>query len=471
MLNRLRFGVFSLFVLVLFISCVVAGEDRDSFKKEIKPKLVISCYDSGNDHFVKDFVNVTKGNKSYTFYDKCKDENILIEYICSKNKKSKEEFGCENGCIDGACLTCEDTNNCGFEDITGEIILEDGCEDETPLEGCNLEGHRCIDFELIFDQTCFPEKVSVEFPGDEFIGETIYLYDGRTMVGKEFGDSLFYFINDYQGSLMTVTDGQTVVEEYTYLPFGENVDSSEGIYTGKEYDKDTDLYYYGARYYDSSKGRFTQIDPVENPGSPYKYAEGNPARYIDPDGRQVHDVTSSQFKKIYPDLMNNVEKHYQNSYKFLNSGSSIHVYINAEKNYKNPYVSDYFKENPDHFAFTSFDKTNPFVARVYFNPDVFDTFSKISPTAVESALNHELWHARSVMIDGHKINTEKEKYQNEIFVYNRGIVDDTERLKTETKISNIMDLKRCVECYKKSIKKYEFKLFLLDLDKAVKPIP
>jgi RHS repeat-associated protein len=33
-------------------------------------------------------------------------------------------------------------------------------------------------------------------------------------------------------------------------------------YTGQEYDAETDLYYYGARYYDAGVGRFTTQDPL-----------------------------------------------------------------------------------------------------------------------------------------------------------------------------------------------------------------
>jgi len=63
-------------------------------------------------------------------------------------------------------------------------------------------------------------------------------------------------------------------------------------YTGKEQDDSTGLYYYGARYYDSSLGRFISSDPVQ--GSVYSgqrlnrytYVMNNPMVYTDPTGME-----------------------------------------------------------------------------------------------------------------------------------------------------------------------------------------
>lgn len=59
--------------------------------------------------------------------------------------------------------------------------------------------------------------------------------------------------------------------------------------TGKQ-DAATGLYYYGARYYDSSLGRLITRDPAKySPGDPqnahpYSYAKNNPLRFTDPTG-------------------------------------------------------------------------------------------------------------------------------------------------------------------------------------------
>jgi RHS repeat-associated protein len=62
-------------------------------------------------------------------------------------------------------------------------------------------------------------------------------------------------------------------------------------YTGREFDKETGLYYYRARYYDANTGRFLQVDPDAGTMiSPithinkYSYVGNNPINMIDPSG-------------------------------------------------------------------------------------------------------------------------------------------------------------------------------------------
>jgi RHS repeat-associated protein len=79
------------------------------------------------------------------------------------------------------------------------------------------------------------------------------------------------------------------------LPFGEQLAQQKAAgfsttyrFTGKEFDVETGLYYYGARYYDPTIGIFHGVDPLAEQGpeySPYVYTLNNPIRYIDPDGR------------------------------------------------------------------------------------------------------------------------------------------------------------------------------------------
>ena len=61
-------------------------------------------------------------------------------------------------------------------------------------------------------------------------------------------------------------------------------------FTGQTHDIDTDLYYYNARYYDPTLGRFLQADSlianVFQPQTinPYAYVLNNPLKYTDPTG-------------------------------------------------------------------------------------------------------------------------------------------------------------------------------------------
>jgi RHS repeat-associated protein len=60
------------------------------------------------------------------------------------------------------------------------------------------------------------------------------------------------------------------------------------LFTSKELDKETGMYYYGARYQDPKLGIFISVDPLaeKHPNySSYNYVANNPINMIDPDGR------------------------------------------------------------------------------------------------------------------------------------------------------------------------------------------
>ena len=67
-------------------------------------------------------------------------------------------------------------------------------------------------------------------------------------------------------------------------------------YNGKEYDEDFGLYFYGARYYNPSIGRFTGVDPISDQFahvSVYNYAENRVPNGIDLWGLQFLDVSQT----------------------------------------------------------------------------------------------------------------------------------------------------------------------------------
>ncbi|CAN7409186.1 RHS repeat-associated core domain-containing protein [Acidovorax sp. LjRoot117] len=117
-------------------------------------------------------------------------------------------------------------------------------------------------------------------------------------LGTASAQTVTYFHNDIAGTPMLATDAAgAVVWKENYLPYGyrQVADPASGgnklWFTGKAYDPETQLSYMGARYYMPLLGRFTGIDPVEFvPEQPhsfnrYAYANNNPYRYVDPDGR------------------------------------------------------------------------------------------------------------------------------------------------------------------------------------------
>ncbi len=78
---------------------------------------------------------------------------------------------------------------------------------------------------------------------------------------------LLFEKKDGLGSVVNLTDSLgKVIESYTYDEYGKPLNSSSVgnryFFTGREYDKETGLYYYRARYYDPTMGRFLAQDPI-----------------------------------------------------------------------------------------------------------------------------------------------------------------------------------------------------------------
>ena len=69
-------------------------------------------------------------------------------------------------------------------------------------------------------------------------------------------------------------------------------------FTGKEFDADSNLYYYGARYYDPYIGRFTQGDPIGDGVNWYAYVANNPLRFVDPTGLAQRSPNETEYQTI-----------------------------------------------------------------------------------------------------------------------------------------------------------------------------
>ncbi|HPD56937.1 MAG TPA: RHS repeat-associated core domain-containing protein [Smithellaceae bacterium] len=83
-----------------------------------------------------------------------------------------------------------------------------------------------------------------------------------------------------------------VVQKYEYDSFGNMQPTHRWIkqpytYTAREFDPETGLYYYRARYYDAKAGRFITRDPIGFDGGDvnlYAYVGNNPVNLKDPFG-------------------------------------------------------------------------------------------------------------------------------------------------------------------------------------------
>jgi RHS repeat-associated protein len=130
------------------------------------------------------------------------------------------------------------------------------------------------------------------------------------------------YINDHLGNAHLITDSKgAVLREESRYPYGLDwrVDGSSAttadyVYTGKEYDEETGLVYFGGRYYSPEMGRWITPDLhfVEKPeeilkrpleGNLYAYVRDNPVRWIDPNGEAAGDPYPTQHVAAYAAIM------------------------------------------------------------------------------------------------------------------------------------------------------------------------
>jgi len=128
---------------------------------------------------------------------------------------------------------------------------------------------------------------SVSLSGPSLVAE---LSPGENGEGYPVAGKVLYFHYDQLGSTSLVTDSDAnIVSQVNYEPYGALADSSgedtfRPKFTGKEYDSNSELYYFGARYYNADLGRFLTPDPAQQYFSPYVYGNGDPLSGTDPNG-------------------------------------------------------------------------------------------------------------------------------------------------------------------------------------------
>ena len=184
----------------------------------------------------------------------------------------------------------------------------------------------CMILMILFAFGCVSEK------NYEYLNEDVYPSSGFSiLMGGASGGlpvGTYYYHSNHLGSTSLVTDNRgEEVMRLNYTPYGE-IDQahsgklgcsggadiaykdcsgnnswskfydvvegdSAGVirrFTGQEYDPESSLYYYNARYYDPSIGIFTTADTVVPSSTDpmaynrYMYVRGNPVIYTDPTG-------------------------------------------------------------------------------------------------------------------------------------------------------------------------------------------
>ena len=180
------------------------------------------------------------------------------------------------------------------------------------------------DFENRLTQAIVPGTGTTTFRYDPFgrriqksgpLGTTNYLYDGPNLTEEvdNAGNILARYANQmrvdepltelrsgttshYQqdglGSVTSLSNSTgALANTYTFDSYGKLTASTGALtnsvqFTGRESDPETGLYYYRARYYDPTIGRFISQDPIGFKAGPnfYDYVANNPVDFVDPRG-------------------------------------------------------------------------------------------------------------------------------------------------------------------------------------------
>jgi len=121
------------------------------------------------------------------------------------------------------------------------------------------------------------------------------------------GGSIFFYLQDGFGTVTELTEGTgTTAQSYVYDAWGNIVQQTGNLenpytYTGREFDPETGLYYYRARYYDPVVGRFLNKDPIGFSGGDttlYSYVSNRPTYFIDPTGTERVRLDSRHTARI-----------------------------------------------------------------------------------------------------------------------------------------------------------------------------
>ncbi len=108
-------------------------------------------------------------------------------------------------------------------------------------------------------------------------------------------EETFFYHSDHLGSTSYITDDKANITQYdAYLPYGELLvdehSSSEDLpykFNGKQFDEETGLYYYGARYMAPIISLFLNTDRFREKYpflSAYNFCKGNPIKFKDING-------------------------------------------------------------------------------------------------------------------------------------------------------------------------------------------
>lgn len=236
------------------------------------------------------------------------ETQALYSYIPGKNRRQDQGIGHDDG---GNVLT--EGGHSYTYDAENRIVLVDGDMARYEYDGQGRRVKRTV--------RGLPTYY-VHGPGGEVLSEfVVNISLASSLTAAPASDvATNYFHADPLGTprLITAQSGGEV-SRHDYYPFGKEIprpsypDGETHQFTGKERDAESGLDYFGARYFSSTEGRFTSIDPLSVPRlqkadreqfaafiaqpqnwNAYAYAHNNPIGKLDPNGLITYVISGTR---------------------------------------------------------------------------------------------------------------------------------------------------------------------------------
>jgi RHS repeat-associated protein len=239
--------------------------------------------------------NVISNGKNTFTYDQAHNLRCID---CGKNSVTKFEYDASHYRVKKRMFAY---NTYYFYSQAGQLILEYipgvWARQYYYLAGKQVASKVIYGSDLDLDHDGISDRKEInQFLTSNIVISSYYNYLHTDLVGSPIGSS--------------DTSGVMTWNEH-YKPYGERqvksgvAGDNDNWFAGKSSDLQTGLSYFGARYYDPVVGRFMSADSVEpDPNNVlsinrYAYANNNPYKFVDPDGRIPVDTLWDGASVIY----------------------------------------------------------------------------------------------------------------------------------------------------------------------------
>jgi RHS repeat-associated protein len=135
------------------------------------------------------------------------------------------------------------------------------------------------------------ENILFEYAGDTLIARYTHGPGIDEVISVQRGGTSAFFLTDALGSITRLIDSTSIKSSVVYDSFGRIITQTGTQqepygFQGREFDRESGLYYFRARYYDPLVGRYISEDPIGLKGGDnlYSFVRNNPVTLTDPSG-------------------------------------------------------------------------------------------------------------------------------------------------------------------------------------------